>query len=206
MITSVVSWPPPLPCPGDPAMRNLLHLGLALLALPLGATLAPAHFHILLPDRHSVKKDESVTLLYRWGHPFEHQLFDAPKPEKLIVIAPDGKVTDLTKKLEKIKHTTPDKKEVVAFRLKYTPTKRGDYTFVLYAPPIFLEEDGEFVEDMVKVVVHVQAQINWDAEDPSRPDLHVRPLTRPYGLQPGMVFQTQFERMRETVPGGFPGG
>src|SRR4051794_9094395 len=117
----MVFRPPPLPCPGDLAMRNLLRPGLALLTLTLGATLAPAHFHILLPDRHSVKKDESVTLLYRWGHPFEHQLFDAPAPEKLIVIAPDGKSKELTKQLEKIKHTTPDKKEVIAYQLKFTP-------------------------------------------------------------------------------------
>ena len=27
-----------------------------------------------------VKKGEAVTVLYQWGHPFEHQLFDAPSP------------------------------------------------------------------------------------------------------------------------------
>src|SRR3954447_22261449 len=114
-------------------MLRLPHSGLALMLLAFGATRAPAHYHILLPDRHSVKKDEPVTLLYRWGHPFEHQLFDAPLPKRLFVIAPDGKITELGTKLEKVKHLTPDKKEVATYRLTFTPDQRGDYTFVLQA-------------------------------------------------------------------------
>ena len=34
---------------------------------------------------------------------------------------------------------------------------------VLQAAPVFLEEEGEFVHDTVKVVFHVQAQKGWDA-------------------------------------------
>ncbi len=194
-----------LHCPGDNAMRNLLRLILALLTLTLSATLAPAHYHILLPDKHSVKKDESVTLLYRWGHPFEHQLFAAPPPQSLLVIAPDGKVANLTKQLEKIKQATPDNKEVVAYRLKFTPNQRGDYTFCLVAAPVFLKEDNVIVMDVAKAVLHVQAQKNWDADAVQGGigklwmGLWMRPLTRPYGLQPGTVFQTQL--LSSTVSG-----
>jgi uncharacterized GH25 family protein len=178
-------------------MSNATRFGLALLATVLGASLAQAHYHILLPNRHSVKKDEPVTLLYRWGHPFEHELFDAPEPTRLFVIAPDGKLTELGKQLKKIKHATADKKEVTAYQLQFTPEQRGDYTFVLQAAPVFLEEDGKFVQDIVKVVVHVQAQKHWDAAlrkmvTDRDNELSVIPLTRPYGLQPGMVFQAQF--------------
>jgi uncharacterized GH25 family protein len=183
-------------------MHNATRPGLALLALALCAPLASGHYHILLPDRHSVKKDESVTLTYRWGHPFEHELFDAPLPERLFVIGPDGKVTELGKQLEKLKHPVPGKKEVAAYRLKFTPDQRGDYTFVLHAPPIFLEEDGEFVQDIVKVVVHVQAQKNWDADSPGA-HAKVVPLTRPYGLQPGVVFQARFFHGERKVTGSF---
>src|SRR5262249_14255146 len=53
---------------------------------------------------------------------------------------------------------------------------------------------GEFVQDIVKVVVHVQAQKNWDADSPGSAGVNTRviPLTRPYGLQPGAVFQARF--------------
>src|SRR5262249_44403221 len=149
-----------------------------------------AHYSMLLPDNWSAKKGESVTLTYQWGHPFEHQLFDAPAPEYVAVRTPDGtpddKWIDLTKSLEKV--TLPGgEKKVTAYRLKFTPEQRGDYVFVLRTPPIWMEEDGEYLQDWVQVVLHVQAQKGWDQRFPAY--FEFRPLTRPYGLQPGMVFQ-----------------
>src|SRR5262249_1817538 len=46
--------------------------------------------------------------------------------------------------------------------------------------------DQEFLQDIVKVVLHVQAQKGWDAAAKALPELV--PLTRPYGLQAGMGF------------------
>jgi uncharacterized GH25 family protein len=167
-------------------MPRLPLLALAsLLCLP---STVPAHFNMLLPQSASAKKDEAVTLTYQWGHPFEHQLFDAPAPESVVVVAPDGTKTDLTKSLEKIMLPGGDKK-VTAYRLKFTPDQRGDYVFVLRTPPIWMEEDGEYLQDTVKVVLHVQAQNGWDHNH--RSDFEMSPLTRPYGLQPGMVFQAR---------------
>src|SRR5205085_8753006 len=117
-------------------MRPLFH---PFLALPLAALLAPttgAHFNILLPQAASVRKGEAVSFLYRFGHPFEHDLFDAPPPARLLVLGPDGKQTNLGKALEKIKVSGGDKKEVTAYRFRFTPEQRGDYTFVLQTPPI----------------------------------------------------------------------
>ena len=117
---------------------------------------------MLLPEKASVKKDEAVTLTYQWGHPFEHQLFDAPAPEKLTVLAPDGKATDLTKSLEKTTVPAAEGKKVTAYQLKFTPEQRGDYVFLLQTRPIWMEEEEEFFQDTVKVVLHVQAQKGWD--------------------------------------------
>jgi cobalt/nickel transport protein len=75
--------------------------------------------------------------------------------------------------------------------LRFTPEQRGDYTFFLRTPPIWIEGEGEFLQDLVKVVLHVQAQKGWDAVLPGT--FQLVPLTRPYGLQPGMVFQAQAE-------------
>jgi cobalt/nickel transport protein len=52
-----------------------------------------------------------------------------------------------------------------------------------------MEEEQEFFHDTVKVVLHVQAQKSWDAVVGQ--GFEMAPLTRPYGLQPGMVFQAQ---------------
>ncbi|HEX5270178.1 MAG TPA: DUF4198 domain-containing protein [Gemmataceae bacterium] len=168
--------------------RLLFPLAAALFAVSAGPV--AAHYNMLLLDKHSVKKDEEVTLTYQWGHPFEHQLFDAPAPEKLTVRAPDGEKTDLTKSLEKTTVPAAEGKKVTAYQLKFTPQQRGDYVFVLQTPPIWMEEEEEFFQDAVKVVLHVQAQKGWDA---SVVGVELTPLTRPYGLQPGMVFQVRDE-------------
>jgi nickel transport protein len=170
-------------------MRPLFRPAPALLLAALCVSSAGAHFNILLPQAASARKGEAVTFLYRFGHPFEHELFDAPPPARLFVVAPNGKRTDLGKTLEKIKVTAGDKKEVTAYRFRFTPEQRGDYTFILQTPPIWMEEDREFLQDTVRVVLHVQAQKGWDVHGGRQ--FTMLPLTRPYGLQPGTVFQAQ---------------
>jgi uncharacterized GH25 family protein len=171
------------------------------LALACCCLLAPAgraHFGMLLPDSWAVKKGQPVTLTYQWGHPFEHQLFDAARPVQLLVIAPDGTKSNLTDKLKKVALPGDKGKKVTGYRLRFTPSQRGDYVFVLDAPQTWLEQDEVFVRDTVKVVLHVQAQKGWDAF--LRPFFEFVPLTRPYGLEPGMVFQARLQQ-DDPVPG-----
>jgi cobalt/nickel transport protein len=162
-----------------------------------------AHFNMLLPQTASAKKGEALTITYQWGHPFEHQLFDAPQPQSLIVLSPDGKRAELTDKLEKTTRRAGSK-DVMAYQLHFTPQERGDYVFVLRTPPIWMEEDGEFLQDSVKMVLHVQAQKGWDA---ASSDFEFVPLTRPYGLRPGMVFQVEIPAgRRDAGPTRRPAG
>ena len=165
-------------------IHALMALGIALLI----SSPAAAHFNMLLPEKASAKRGEAVTIVYQWGHPFEHQLFDAPSPESLSVRTPENKFVDLTKAWQKTTLPASDKK-VTAYRLAFTPEQRGDFVFVLKTPAIWMEEDQEFLQDTVKVVLHVQAQKNWDAANGN--GLDIVPLTRPYGLQAGMVFQAR---------------
>jgi uncharacterized GH25 family protein len=193
-------------------MIRLPSLALALFAAaPLPC---PAHYNMLLPAKHSVKKDEAVAFTYQFGHPYEHELFNAPMPESLVVVGPDGKITDLLKSLEKTSVDAGEGKKVTAYRFSFTPRQRGDHVFFLKTPPIWMEEDAEFVQDTVKVVVHAQAQKGWDQRliDPrDKKNLEATPLTRPYGLLPGTVFQVRIDgptfRMGDWLgnqPGGLP--
>jgi cobalt/nickel transport protein len=154
---------------------------------------------MLLPQSASVEKGQTVTVLYQWGHPFEHQLFDAPAPAGLAVIAPDGKKTDLGKSLEKTSLAAGGKKKVRAFRVRFTPRQRGDFLFVLQGAPIFMKEEKVFFQDTVKVVLHVEDQEGWD--NSAGQPFELTPLTRPYGLQPGMVFQAQALATGKPLPG-----
>ncbi len=176
-------------------MRALLCGMMAWLSLSAG--FAAAHFNMLLPQTASAKKGETVAITYQWGHPFEHQLFDAPRPQSLIALSPDGKHIELMDKLAKITLKS-GAREVTAHRLRFTPQQRGDYVLVLQTPPIWMEEDGEFLQDTVKMVLHVQAQKGWDA---AAGGFELVPLTRPYGLRPGMVFQAEMPPARSTGKG-----
>jgi cobalt/nickel transport protein len=155
----------------------------AFFGLVLVAAQAAAHYNMLLPEPASARREQKVTVRYQWGHPFEHQLFAAPQPASVIAFQPGGKKLELLVGLEKI--TQP----IVAYRFRFKPTERGDYLFVLTTPPIWMEEDQEFLQDEVKVVVHVQVQKGWDRL--AGTEFEMVPLTRPYGLTPGTVFQAQ---------------
>src|SRR5271170_7250169 len=140
-------------------MRRVILL--SLVSLVACVSPAVAHYQMLLPQTTVAKKDQPVTITYQWGHPFEHQLFDAPAPERVVIIAPDGKISEQAKALEKITVPSGDNK-VTAYRFQFTPDQRGDYVVILQTPPIWMKDEGEYWQDTVKVVVHVQAQKGWD--------------------------------------------
>ncbi len=174
-----------------------MRLTLSSLVFALLASPASAHYQMLLPDKPALKKGETVTITYQWGHPFEHQLFDAPKPTGFVVVPPGGKPIELFTRLEAVELPAAEGKKIKAWRVQYTPQERGDHVFLLHAAPIFLEEEGVFVQDTVKMVVHVEAQKGWDAL--TQLDFEFEPLTRPYGLQPGLVFQARLQTLLQAM-------
>jgi cobalt/nickel transport protein len=95
----------------------------------------------------------------------------------------------LTKSLQEVFVPGAAGKPAKAYRLDFTPERRGDYTFLLVAPPVWMEAEDEFWQDSVRVVVHVATQNGWDAV--TGRGFEMVPLTRPYGLEPGLVFQIQ---------------
>lgn len=150
---------------------------------------AVAHYHMLLPEAASARKGRSVTVGFRWGHPFEHQIFNASPPESVVLSTPTGQRSELAGALEKVAEAGPEAGDVTAYRVRVTPGERGDYVLAVRCAPVWMEEDQEFLQDAVKVVLHVQAQRGWDR--PAGLGFELMPLTRPYGLPAGSVFQAQ---------------
>lgn len=167
------------------------HLGVLVILTFQGIMSSPAqaHYSMLFPHVASARSGQAVTILLQWGHPFEHQLGNAPPPQDLTVLSPSGKKADLTRTLEELNIPCPDGKKVRTFQCRFTPEERGDFVFVLHSSPIWMEEDREFFVDTVQVVLHVQAQRGWEASFGK--GLQMTLLTRPYGLEPGTVFQTR---------------
>src|SRR4051794_24088443 len=143
------------------------------------ATPARSHYHILHADKASAATDEVVTVTLRFGHPFEHQIFPTQKPRRAIVLTPDEKIVELNPKTERVDSPVPNGEPIPSYRWKFTPTQRGDYVFAVQCDPVWLPDEAVFLEDTVKVTVHVQAQKLWDAAAGARFELV--PLTRPYG-------------------------
>jgi cobalt/nickel transport protein len=161
---------------------------------------AAAHYHILFPDKPAADRDATVTFTLRFGHPFEHQLFPTQRPKSVVVVPPDGKPVDLTARAERFEVPGADNKPVPAYRWTYTPTRRGDHLVVVRCEPEWLAEEQVFLDDTAKVVVHVQTQNGWDAA--AGGGLELVPLTRPYGLRAGMVFQAQVRGPANVSPRG----
>ncbi len=172
----------------------------AWLVVVMAAQPAAAHYHILLPDKPSADRDTAVTFTLRFGHPFEHQLFPTQQPASVRVVTPDGPVEDLSAKPERFDVAGADKKPVPAYRWTYTPGRRGDHAVVVRCEPEWMAEEQVFLDDTVKVVLHVQTQKGWDAA--AGGGLELVPLTRPYGLRAGMVFQAQVRGPSNLTPHG----
>jgi cobalt/nickel transport protein len=152
---------------------------------------ASAHYHMLLPDRHSIKNGDKVIVTYQFGHPFEHELSDAEKPVRAVAYQPDGKAIDILPTLEKIELAGPDGKKVSGYRLAFQPSGRGDFTLDFESPPIWMADEKHFVRDVCRVVIHVETQKGWDLAHSDAKEFKLMPMTRPYGLRAGTIFQAR---------------
>ena len=179
-------------------MRRILSILVTLFL----ATYSSAHYHILIPEKTTYQKDDTVILNFKFGHPFECELQDALKPEKVIIINPKGQSIDITSRFNLAKEKIADK-EILYFKGDFKMEQRGDYIVIAKSQPVWMTTEKKYIQDTIKVVVHVQTQNNWDAEP--RTEFELMPLSRPYGILPGMVARFQInEQARKKL--GPPNG
>lgn len=173
---------------------GLLATGLILLGWTGGAL---AHFHVLMPQKVDVPPRSAGQVTYWVGHPFEHILADAPKPERFFAVSPQGQRQDLLADAKQTKLKGQEGKEFVAWQASVKTPERGDYIIGLLGKPII--EDGAAHQSVVKTILHARVQQGWDRAL-GLPAEFV-PLTRPYGLRTNMVFQVQLLKDGKPVPG-----
>lgn len=171
--------------------RNSLLGFVALIAFGSDAL---AHYHMLVPNKSSVKSGDEAVFVYQFGHPFEHEIADAAEPVSVLIYLPNGKTFDAKSKLRKIEIAGDKGKKHVGFQLAYTPEQRGDHIVVFSAPPVMLDGENLPVHDTVKSVLHVQTENGWESRlahgKSQRADLIF--LTRPYSLRAGMLIRAAF--------------
>src|SRR5262249_37726231 len=147
---------------------------------------------ILIADKHSVKKGEKVTFTYAWGDPFTRCFVDAPQPEISSLLSPGGGDASIDGNSKTIALRSADGRMVTAHQFTFTPKELGDYVVVVTTNANWVGQDKVYLEDRAKMVLHVESEKGGSERFPGNTwSLDLGPLTRPYGLVPGDVFQVQ---------------
>lgn len=167
-------------------LRDLV-LGTAATVAMMGT--ANAHFQMIVPSDDMVKQSESrsIDLDLLFWHPFEGIGMPMVKPAQFGVLA-RGKTQDLLGSLKAGKTQDREGNSFDTFSAKYSFKRPGDHVFFVEPQPYWEPAEEAFIIHYTKVVVNgFGLEEGWDEEVGLKTE--IVPLTRPYGLWSGNVFQ-----------------
>jgi len=147
---------------------------------------ALAHFAILLPGNDMVSQDDSreIPLKVQFIHPMEGEFMHMDKPTKMNVIV-NGQVQDLLPSLSERKENGSSW-WFSSFEIK----RPGDHIFFVEPAPFWEPAENCYIIHYTKVVVNAMGKEDaWSERIGLKTE--IVPLTRPYGLWTGNVFQGQ---------------
>lgn len=161
----------------------------------LTPVIAFAHFMVVQPSAPMVldRAKRNLTVDVRFAHPFEQGLMDMATPKKFGVLV-GGEKTDLLPTLMEVK-----KGNNRTYSTKYTLNRPGDFIFYVEPAPYWEPAEEKFIIHYTKALVHgFGLEEGWD--DLVGFPIEIKPLTRPYGLWAGNVFQGQVLLYGNPVP------
>ena len=147
-------------------------------------SVASAHFGMIIPSDDMITKDDSknITLKIQFIHPMEGDYMNMAKPAQFGVMI-QGKEIDLLDKLQEITI-----KDCTVWEANYQIKRPGDYIFFVKPQPYWEPAEDCFIIHYTKVIVNgLGLEVGWDEEVGLKTE--IIPLTRPYGLWTGNVFQ-----------------
>lgn len=165
-------------------MKKIICLIFFLAFALLYSQIAWSHFGVIIPsdDIISQKDSKKITLEVKFMHPFEWQLMNMEKPKKFGVMV-DGKNQDLLAELKNKKM-----KNFSFWEAAYSIKEPGNYIFYVEPSPYWEPAEEKFIIHYTKVVVNALGKEDgWDKEAGLKTE--IVPLTRPFGLWAGNVFQ-----------------
>ena len=168
----------------------------AALLLLLSAGVAAAHFGMIIPSDDIVGQTENrhLDLRVMFIHPFEGHFMDMVEPARFGLLA-QGKERDLLGSLAEEKVD-----EFSIWTAQYQIRRPGDHIFFVEPSPYFEPAEESFIVHYTKVVVNgMGMEEGWDAKLGLKTE--ILPLTRPYGLWAGNIFQGQVVVKGKPVPG-----
>lgn len=182
----------------DNKMKLSLFLG-SLVAIGVVGT-ASAHFQMIIPSDDMVRQDENRNLdidVMFW-HPFEGHGMDMVKPAQFGVLV-GGEKKNLLDSLKATKYKGLDGESHDGFKVSYALKSPGDHTFYIEPKPYWEPAEESFIIHYTKVVVNAFGlEEGWGDEVGLKTE--ISPLTRPYGIYAGNVFQGVVKVNGKPVP------
>jgi len=143
------------------------------------------HFQMIVPSEDIVVNQAKSTIAIdcRFCHPFEGEILNMVYPSEFGVVIRGGDKMDLRNTLSEY-----DIGGLSAWRTEYRMNQPGDHVFYVVPEPYWEPAEGVFIIHYTKVVVNgFGLESGWDVEVGMKTE--IVPLTRPYGLYAGNVFQ-----------------
>ena len=168
---------------------------ICVLVLLLSPVLSFAHFGMAIPSDSMVMQGEDrlVNLTLSFSHPFEMQGMELEKPDSFFMVR-EGNREDYLNKLSKTQvmgHT--------AWALNYQIKRPGAYTFCMIPKPYWEPAEDCFIVHYTKTVLAAfGGEEGWDAELGLKTE--IVPLSKPYGLWAGNLFQGVVKLDGKAVP------
>jgi len=165
-------------------MQKTLVFLLVAAALAAIGSPAEAHFGMLIPSDAMVMQgdDRTVNLKLSFSHPFEGMGMELVKP-KLFAVVANGAAEDLSGTLKGVRVM-----EHSAWQSDYKITRPGVYQFHMEPQPYWEPAEDCFIVHYTKTVVTAFGDDEgWDREIGLKTE--IVPLSKPYGLYAGNVFQ-----------------
>ena len=163
--------------------KTMIYLVITFCLLILASN-ASAHYGMVIPSDSMIMQgdNKTVTLKLSFSHPFEGEGMELVKPEVFGVMA-NGKKQDLLGKLKKTQimgHT--------AWEIDYNIKRPGVYIFHMEPEPYWEPAEDCYIIHYTKTVITAFGDDEgWDEEIGLKTE--IVPLSKPFGLYAGNVFQ-----------------
>jgi cobalt/nickel transport protein len=177
-------------------MKRLGAIALGLMLLTCVVNVSQAHFGMILPEKSMVMQGDKPELevILAFCHPFEQKGMVLAKPKAFGVQSGKQK-TDLLNTLMETKVLGNP-----AWKGTYLIKKPGIYAFYFDPQPYWEPAEDKYIIHQTKTyVAALGGEEGWDEEVGLKAE--IIPLTRPFGLYAGNVFQGVVKFKGKPLPG-----
>ena len=154
-----------------------------------------AHFGMLIPSDTMIIQgnDRNIQLTLSFSHPFDGQGMPMGRPKSVAVLAGDKRI-DLHSRLKATQVMNYE-----AWTVDYPINRPGVYQFFMEPQPYWEPAEDSFIIHYTKTVIAAFGdEKGWDTELGLKTE--IVPLSRPFGLYAGNIFQAMVKLDGKPVP------